>query len=605
MPTGPTTPGDGARGYKHTPQEGPPSMDWKRFDLLRRDVGPIELDLIESYAQSKIKRRDFVKRGTVIGLSGGFMSAVISACGSDDDGDDGATGDDGSGSSTTAGDGGGDGGGGTQGGSMVIATQFGDANSGLDPVNMLDLGTYNVVSQSFEYLLAPTMDPAVPIAPALATAWSPNDDGSVWTFELNTNATWMGSGEAFTSADVAATMDRLAAQGNAGLAGVIGEGSVDATDPAVAVITLEEPNGNFPVLVSGFNAQSLITPADYSDGTTLDGRPEGTGAWKFESHDPTTFTTNYVRNDSWWGGTTPLDSIEIRGFEDLDGTGVTAMQSRDVDMIQQFQVIGGSGLIEDDSFTLLEPPAFTHRQIWFHVENGQFTDPRVRQALAYTLDREQMVNTLFEGRATIGNDHPVPSTLAFFDEAAVEQRTRDIAMAQQLLSDAGVESITATIECGNIQEVPDLAAIMQQNAAEAGFELTVNVQDNSTFYGDAWCPGGTDAQPCADAKEFGIVDYGHRPVPDVYFSSALSSGGVWNSSNYANPDFDTLLSQYRGALDVEGQKTAVSQMMQILHEDTPACYPYFYNYLSGHDSGIVGAEATALGHCIVSGASRA
>ena len=49
--------------------------------------------------------------------------------------------------------------------------------------------------------------------------------------------------------------------------------------------TLEGANGNFPYLVSIYNAQSLITPADYVAGTTLDSRPAGTGAWKLTSYD--------------------------------------------------------------------------------------------------------------------------------------------------------------------------------------------------------------------------------------------------------------------------------------------------------------------------------
>ena len=60
-------------------------MDWKRFDRARRTVGPEELDLIESYAEGRINRRDFVRRGTVIGLSVPFLGAVIAACGGDDD----------------------------------------------------------------------------------------------------------------------------------------------------------------------------------------------------------------------------------------------------------------------------------------------------------------------------------------------------------------------------------------------------------------------------------------------------------------------------------------------------------------------------------------
>lgn len=571
-------------------------MDFKRFDLMRRNVGPIELDLIESYAQKKINRRDFVKRGTIVGLGAPFMGAVIAACGSD-------AAEEGAGVTT---EGGGDSAAsGTVGGNLIIGNQFGDANSGLDPVAMLDLGTYNVVSQCFEYLVGLGDDGNI-AATGLASGWTPNDDGSVWTFDLREGPVWQGSGEPLTSADVAATMDRAVEFGNAGLAGVIGEGSVDSTDPQKAVITLLEPNGNFPVLVSIFNTQSVITPVDYSAGTTLNERPEGTGAWKLDTFDPTTFVATYSRNENWWGGSTNLDTIELRGFADI-GTAVTAMSSREIDVIQNFSVIGGEGLLNDDAFNVLSPPSSNHRQIGFNVAQGKWDNPLIRQALAWTFDRDQMVNTLFAGRAEIGNDHPILSTLPFFDADATPQRTRDIDMAKALIAESGMTDLTGTIECGDLGEVPDFAAIIQQNAAEAGFDLQVNVQSNSTFYGDSWCPGPSETDPnlpCDNSSDLTIVDYGHRPTPDIFLGSALSSGGVWNSSNYASEEFDGLLSDYRTSVDVAGQKEAIGSIQSLLHEDAPALYAYFFNYLAGHADTVSGVQATALGHIVVSGASK-
>jgi peptide/nickel transport system substrate-binding protein len=571
-------------------------MDFKRLDFFRRNVGPVQLDLIESYAQGKVRRRDFLKRGAILGLSAPAMATIIAACG--DDGDE--TSSDGETGTTAEGGGGGEA---TQGGNIIVAIQQGDANTGLDPVNMLDLGTYNVLAQSFEPLVGVGPDGNIGDT-GLATSWEPNEDGSVWTFTLREGVKWQ-NGSDFTSADVAATMDRLAAQGNAALGGVIDQGSTDASDPTKAVISLIEPNGNFPVLVSIFNAQALITPADYTDGTTLDERPDGTGAWRFVSFDPTTFVVRFERNPDWWGGSTALDTVELRGFGDL-GTAVTAMTSREVDAIQQFSVIGGEGLLGDANFTVLTPPAATHRQVWFNTQEGQYTDKLVRRALAFSIDRQQMVDTLFSGRGEVANDHPVLSSLPFFDPDAVPQRTRDIEMAKSLLAEAGVEGVSGSIETGDLQEIPALAGIIQQNAAEVGFDLRVSTQSNSTFYGAAWCPTDDDdaTVPCWGSAELGIVDYGHRPTPDVYFSSALASGGVWNSCVWENADFDRLLSQYRTSIDVEGQKTAVGEIMKLMHEETPAIYPYFYNYLSGHDNSVSGMQSTALGHTILSNTSK-
>jgi peptide/nickel transport system substrate-binding protein len=587
-------------------------MDWKRFDRARENVTPVELDLIEHYAQGKIRRRDFLKRGTIIGLSMPFMGAIIAACGGDDDdATPSATDPPGGTTGESTGETTGESTGTTAppaaaaGGSIIIAIQQGDAGTGLDPVNMIDLGTYNVIAQSFEFLVGLGDDGN--IAPtALATGWTPNDTGDVWTFDLRPGVTWQNGSE-FTSADVAATMDRLAAQGNAGLAGVIAEGSVDASDPTKAVFTLVEANGNFPVLVSLFNAQAVITPADYTDGTTLSERPDGTGAWKLDSFDASTFVARFSRNPDWWGGQTVLDSIELRGFADMS-TSVTAMQARDIDVIQQFTVLAGDSLLNDANFTLLTPPASTHREVWFNTQQSQFSSLPLRQAIAWAVDREQMVETLFAGRAEVGNDHPVLSALPFYDPDAVPQRVRDVEMARQLLSDASLDGVSTGLASGDILEIPQLAAIIQQNLSEVGISVEVNTQSNSTFYGDAWCPGADPADPtlpCSNSADFGIVDYGHRPTPDVFLGSALSTGGVWNSSNWTNPDFDAKLSEYRRATDVDGQKAAIGAIQKILWDEVPIVMPYFYNYLCGHDNSVTGVQATALGHTIVSQASKA
>ncbi|HEX4981308.1 MAG TPA: ABC transporter substrate-binding protein, partial [Ilumatobacteraceae bacterium] len=221
-------------------------MDWKPFNRARAAVGSEELDLIESYAKGRINRRDFVRRGTMIGLSVPFLGAVIAACGGDDDD---VTSDTEGGSDTTPGTEP-SGTSGATGGIIRVASQ--KPAGPLDPIGMQDLGSYGIVAQCFEFLA--TLGDG-DIGPGLAESWEANEDGSVWTFHLRQGVKWH-DGTDFTSADVAATLDRLAAADNAGLKGVIGPGSVDATDPAVAVVTLLAPNGNFPYLVSVYNAQT-------------------------------------------------------------------------------------------------------------------------------------------------------------------------------------------------------------------------------------------------------------------------------------------------------------------------------------------------------------
>ncbi|MEO0494944.1 MAG: ABC transporter substrate-binding protein [Actinomycetota bacterium] len=577
-------------------------MDFKKLDAHRRRVGAVQNDLIDAYADGRINRRDFVRRGTILGLSAPFLGGVLAACGDDDETTDssGDTGD--SGAAPAAG------------GDLLAGIQFGDANSGLDPLNMLDLGTYSVLSQSFEYLVGLGPDGNI-AATSLATGWTPNDDGTAWTFNLREGVTWQ-DGTPFTSADVAATIDRMVVAG-AGLAGIVSEGAVETPDDVTAVVNLDKANGNLPVLVSIFNPQSLITPTDYSDGTTLDARPAGTGAWILDGFDANTFEARFSPNPNWWGGAINLDSVTLSGFES-SGTAVAAMASGEIDVIQNFSVVDGTSLLNSDDFTVITPPSANHRQLWFNTQlpaGGPWTDPRVRQAIGYCLDRQQMVDTLFEGQAIVANDHPIYPTLPFFDDSATPQRPRDIEMARQLLSDAGFpDGLSDTLQVGDIAEVPDLAAIVQQNCAEAGINLEVNVTPNSDFYGEFWCTGaswgsqpetGGPGVPCGASAGIGIVDYGHRPVPDIYLTRALQTDGDWNSSNYADADYDALVTEYQGAIDVDGQKSAIGQIQQKLHADGPAMYPFFFNYLGGHSSSVSGVQMTALGHMQFQKATKA
>lgn len=579
-------------------------MDWKRIDSARRDAGAMEVDLIEAYAHGKVNRRDFVKRGTIIGLSVPFMGSIIAACGGSDEASpttDGGSSDEGTetaGTDAPAADG-------PSGGEITAGIQTGDANSGLDPVNMLDLGTYAVLSQSFEYLVGLGEDGNI-AATALATEWTPNDDATQWTFKLREGATWQEGGAPLTSADVAATIDRMVEVG-AGLAGIVSAGSTETPDDLTVVMNLDAPNGNLPVLVSLFNPQSLVTPVDYSNGTTLNDRPTGTGAWMLDDFDPSAFRARFVPNPNWWGGAVKLDAVTLQGFE-TGGTKVAAFSAGELDIIQDFSISDGATLLEDDGVTVLRPPSANHRQLWFNTqlpEGGPFTDPRVRQAVCHAINREQLVNTVYEGQALIGNDHPVFPTLPFFDDTQ-EQRSFDPELARQLLSDAGYpDGFESTLQVGDLGEIPAVAAIIEQNLAEVGITTPVGVTPNSDFYGEYWCTGasyGTQPEtsgpgiPCGASADIGIVDYGHRPTPDIFFGRALATDGDWNSSNYNSTEFDSLFADYQAGTDVESQKTAVGAIQRLLHEDAPACYPFFFNYLSATSSDIQGFQTTALGH---------
>ena len=369
-------------------------------------------------------------------------------------------------------------------------------------------------------------------------------------------------------------MDRLVEGGNSGLSGILSKGSVTASDPLTAVIKLDKPVGLFPYLVSVFNAQTVITPVNYPLGNTLDKNPEGTGPWILDSLDPTT-AAKFRRNPAYWGGAPLLDTVEFQFFPDTD-TQVTALQGGNVDVVLQFQASTGNSLFTDSNINVTTLHAATHRQLWMRCDKGQFADKRVRQALALTLDRPQLISTLFDGKADLGNDHVIAPIYPYFDASAPPQRVRDIDKAKGLLKDAGFpDGLEATLYAGDLQEIKQLAELVAVQAADAGFKITPSVGANSDFYGKYWCPGDPADPPCSGSSEMGIVDYGHRATPDVFLNAALKTHGIWNSSQYSSQALDDAFAAFQAApeKDDAGRAAAAKNIQTILNDDTDGHHP--------------------------------
>ena len=567
----------------------------EKLDQLRNSVGPLQQDVIDGLASGSLNRRSFLVRGSVVGLSAAFMGSVLAACGSDST----------SAPATTAG-GSGDTSGATdttagatettvaaggikEGGNLRIAAQR--PGSELDPISMDNLGAYTPVVTAFEYLCGPGEGAA--LAPMLATEWTPNADGSEWTFKLREGVTWH-SGGAFTSKDVVATMDRLSVEGGK-LAAYLAPGSTTAADDFTVTMKLNTPDGQFPYNVCHWNPQTVITPADYVAGTTLDKRPDGTGAFKLDSYDAAT-TAKFSRNDAYWGGKPHLDSLEFIFSDDI-ATQVTGLQSGAADVIVQLSVIGGEAILNNpDQFTVTAIRGAAHRQLWMNVREGTFTDVNVRTAIALAFDRQALVDTALGGKGDVGNDHPIAPVYEFFD-ASLAQRERDVEKAKSLLDGAGKAGLAITMHVPKLQEIPQLAELMQSQLKDIGMDVTLNVESTDTFY-DRWCKvydSKTEPAGCDGGEEFGIVDYGNRGVPDVYLVKAYATG-EWNSAHYISEPFNTAVKDYQAALTLDARKEPVSRIQKIANTDIPYVIPYFYNGLFATAANVTGVVATGLGH---------
>jgi peptide/nickel transport system substrate-binding protein len=234
-----------------------------------------------------------------------------------------------------------------------------------------------------------------------------------------------------------------------------------------------------------------------------------------------------------------------------------------------------------------------------------FTDPRVRQAIALTLDRPAIVRALFRGYAGLGNDSPFAPVFRSTN-TSVPQRAQDIAKAKALLSAAGHPSgFTTQLIGNNTFEIPSYGQIVAQAAKSIGVTIHTTFEDSGTYYGKATF-GNSD---WLDAV-MSLVDYGHRSVPNVLLTAPLQTinaktgTGSWNAARFNNQQYDKLSTQYVAAVDLNSQRQIAGQIETLLLNETPVIYGYFYDYLTATAKNVSGAYPTAIGHIFVYNATK-
>jgi len=563
------------------------NIDHKRLGQLRQDQGEIANHIIDEFAAGRLSRRDFIRRATVVGISVPVLGSILAACGSS------GTSSAPSGGSTSA----------TGAAGAVIKAGIVTPTAAINPVTVADQGGLDMLGQTGEYLALSTQ--TLTLKPVLATSWSPNSKADVWTFKIRQNVKFH-NGQPLTADDVVYTYQLQTdpkGKSNAlsAFGGVLAPAGVKKVDDFTVQFTLLAPNGNFPYLTSSDNYNMIILPKGY-DPAKWESTFLGTGPFKLGSYTPKSGAT-FTRNEAYWG-TKALPSQTQFTFYDTQNPMVLGLTGGTIDVVGQFAVSGAEELLTG-SYNIIKLKSSAHRQLSMRNDQAPFTDPRVRQAIALTLNRPQIVQALFKGYADVGNDSPFapvfPST-----NTTVAQRTENISKAKSLLSAAGHGSGFSTqLVTEQFVEIPQYAQIIAQSAAQIGVKINLKVESSSQYYGKATF-GNSD---WLDAT-MSLVDYGHRGVPNVFLTSPLETynaktgTGTWNAAHFANPQYDKLVAQYVAAADLSTQKTLAGQIETLLLDQTPIIFGYFYNYLTATAQGVTGVYPTAVGHLFLYNAAK-
>jgi len=436
------------------------------------------------------------------------------------------------------------------------------------------------------------------LAPELAVSWKPNNDASQWTYKLRQGVKF-ANGKPMTADDVIATYHRLltdpTSQAGSAFSGVLSDAGVVKVDDATITFKLDTPTASFPYLTSSTTYQAIILPKDYAP--PFEKTPQTTGAFNLVAYTPGV-SARYDRNPNWWGGSAPLDGVDVTLGE---GTAINnALIGGQLDLLNGIVFFDSRALFNNPNVQIFKARGATHREIPMRVDEpgSVLHDKRVRQAIALTLDRPQIIKTLFNGFADLGNDSPFapvyPSTVG---APGVPQRHKDIRKAKELIAAAGLKPGWKTkLVTYQTAELAPLAQIVKQSVKAIGGNIDVKILTSTQYYS-----GSPTTTPWLN-NPMTITDWGHRGVPNVLLNAALTSkavpskkAGTWNAAHFKNKKYDALVKQFGATPSLGDQRKIAKQIELLLLDQTPVIFPYFYNSFNAGSKRVQGYKVDQLG----------
>jgi len=528
------------------------NIDHRRLDGLRSRRGQVQEHVIDEFVAGRLSRREFIRRGTMIGLSAPIIGGILDACDSPAPHSNAAAT-------------------GRPGGTITIGI-IGPA-SAINPITLTDQGSGEMIAQVGEWLVF--VDQQYNYHPWLATSWSPNANASVWTFKIRQGVKF-SDGTPMTVDDVVYSFKsqcdpNSSANALSVFGGTLDPDGVVKVDDSTIAFHLEAPNASFVDMVSPDNYNMIIVPNGYN---YADYQKSFIGTGKFIK---TSYTPNvgasFARNPHYWGKAALPGTVEYTFYPD-EAARTSALEAGAVDCIDQFSVAVSPQLL-NGGYNVTALKASTHRELSMRTDIAPFTSKYVRQAIAYTLDRPGIVAALFKGHAQVGNDNPFAPVFKATD-TSIPQRSRNLKLAEELLAKGGVPRGFAT-----------------------PLVTTSKYYGSAVFGKSDWLDG-----------EMSLVDYAARAVPNLFLEAPLQSTnaktgqGAWNAARFSDPTYDQLSREFVATPDLSTQRRLAGQIEALLLDETPIIYPYFYDYLSASQKNVTGVYPLAMGAVFLWNASK-
>lgn len=450
-----------------------------------------------------------------------------------------------------------------QGGTFRIGQHDGNTTDQYDPGQYVSFMDIALGHTHRSYLTMINTDQT--LGADVASEWWASPDATEWTFKLDDRATFH-SGKKVTAADVIATMNHHRGEKTTSAAKAFLGSVTDIVDNGDHSVTfkLSAPNADLPWIMPDYHL--AIVPGN-EDGTANWQSGDGCGPYRIVENEPGV-GTHLVRHGDWHGEGAYFDEVEFAILNDPNAR-QTALLTGDVDAISQIENKTMALLARDPNVELDNVSSAQCITLPMHVDTAPFDNPDVRMALKLAINRQEMIDKIAFGAATIGNDfHHSPAMPYWPDD--IPQRAYDPDQAKFLLKKAGMENLSVSIHAADsiTNGAIDGLILYAEHAKAAGIDINVVRVPNDGYWSEVWL-----------TEPWCIVAWGARPTPDVMYSLAYKDDAAWNETRWKNPEFNRLLLQAKAELDDSKRAEIYRDMAMILRDDGGSVIPYFPNFV--------------------------
>ena len=474
------------------------------------------------------------------------------------------------------------------------------ANVDLNPIGVRTIGAFYLQSIMYDGLVISSAN-WDSIEPALAEKWETSADGLTYTFHLRQNVQWH-DGQPFAAADVVFTYKTFLTQAVGSyfaqnLLGIAGAqdfyngkatdiSGLKAVDDHTVTMTLVKPNA--PFLFSTLTQHSVIpehvwkdvTPADLAKPGTWEKGQIGTGPFKFGQYQTDTFL-EFDRNDAAWRGAPKLDKVVFARVGTTPEAQAAALEKGDVDYasIPTTEIDRMSGLA---NLTVITRPVYNIRSFGIDLVKPYLQDKRVRQAIAYGVDRKGLCEAILPNTSQVANSFSVGAKWA---DANLPAYDFDVNKAKSLLKEAGWDAnqeIELSLYYAD-QGHKDFVAAAQQQLQDIGMKTKIVQLDPAAI--QDYVNGKYDVL---------LQGYGLSPDMDEYklqFSCDAVPPTGGNDGHYCNAQVDQLFAQGEETQDDAGRKAIYDKLQEILMDELPWIPLYILKIAGGFTKRVLNGEA--------------